>query len=119
MSVRAERPLVVTSRQLEVLRFIALSRRCPTLAEIQARFGHKSATAAYDHLKALERRGLLHKQGLQARALTITEAGYKALGFRPPTARAATLALEALDRDDKFECSRLLREMASFGEQVS
>lgn len=54
---------ILTNRQKEVLSFVAMfnkvHERPPTRAEIAAHFGFKSANAAQEHLKALEKKGFL------------------------------------------------------------
>jgi repressor LexA len=63
----------LTERQAEVLRFI--ERRIaeqgypPTLREIGEELGIRSTNGVNDHLKALERKGLLSRDGHRSRAL--------------------------------------------------
>jgi repressor LexA len=78
----------LTGRQREVLAFIrSFTTRHgvpPTVREIGARF-KVTPRAAFDHLRALERKGMLqrrHSTGRTSRALTLTEPGATA-GFRP------------------------------------
>lgn len=65
----------LTSRQQEVLDFIAEARGRsgvpPSTREIQEHFGFASQTAAMNHLRALERKGVLQRQSGKARALMI------------------------------------------------
>jgi repressor LexA len=77
----------LTGRQREVLAFIRLfSARHgvpPTVREIGDKF-RVTPRAAFDHLRALERKGMLqrrHSAGRTSRALTLTESG-TAAGFR-------------------------------------
>ena len=53
----------LTDRQNEVLAFVSAfieeNEYPPTRGEICLHFGFKSPTAAYDHLKALEKKGLV------------------------------------------------------------
>jgi len=77
----------LTGRQREVLGFIrTFSSRNgvpPTVREIGDKFG-VTPRAAFDHLRALERKGMLqrrHSAGRTSRALTLTEPGASA-GFR-------------------------------------
>ena len=76
----------LTARQQEVLNFIrTFTGRHgvpPTVREIGARF-HVTPRAAFDHLRALERKGALQRRasvGRTSRALTI--AGAPATGYR-------------------------------------
>jgi repressor LexA len=78
----------LTGRQREVLAFIrSFTTRHgvpPTVREIGERF-KVTPRAAFDHLRALERKGMLqrrHSTGRTSRALTLTEPG-AAAGFRP------------------------------------
>ncbi|MES2571279.1 MAG: transcriptional repressor LexA, partial [Verrucomicrobiota bacterium] len=65
----------LTSRQQQVLEFIkeAHSRSgvVPTTREIQEHFGFASQTAAVNHLRALERKGVIQRQAGKARAVSI------------------------------------------------
>ncbi len=79
-----------TLRQLEILGFIASSIRdrgyAPTQREMMANFGWVSTNAARDHLSLIERKGLVtttHHMGYRAlsRALVVTDAGWRALGY--------------------------------------
>jgi repressor LexA len=78
----------LTGRQREVLAFIrSFTMRHgvpPTVREIGEKF-KVTPRAAFDHLRALERKGMLqrrHSAGRTSRALTLTEPG-AAAGFRP------------------------------------
>jgi repressor LexA len=78
----------LTGRQREVLAFIrSFTTRHgvpPTVREIGEKF-RVTPRAAFDHLRALERKGMLqrrHSAGRTSRALTLTEPG-AAAGFRP------------------------------------
>lgn len=81
----------LTGRQREVLSFMrAFTARHgvpPTVREIGDKF-HVTPRAAFDHLKALERKGMLQRRagpGRTARALTLSEAaGGRAVGAGVP-----------------------------------
>lgn len=80
-----------TPRQLEVLRFIALSIRDrgypPTMREVCAAFGWTSTHGVSDHYRLLSRKGLLsgHLKGEQrARTCLPTASGWAAIGLDPP-----------------------------------
>jgi len=68
------RPLTV--RQQEVLDFIAESLTqtgiMPSTREIQEHFGFASQTAAVNHLRALEKRGVIQRSAGKARATVLT-----------------------------------------------
>ena len=65
----------LTPRQQQVLEFIASAQResgvTPSTREIQEHFGFASQTAAVNHLRALERKGVLHRHAGKARALAL------------------------------------------------
>ena len=72
--VRDEEPgSGLTDRQREVLDFITDSIRKrgypPTLREIGSHFGIRSTNGVNDHLRALEKKGFLHREDLKSRAL--------------------------------------------------
>jgi repressor LexA len=68
----------LTERQRQILAFIA--RRTeeqgypPTIREIGMEMGIRSTNGVNDHLKALERKGFLKREGLKSRALRPVEA---------------------------------------------
>jgi repressor LexA len=71
----------LTQRQREILDFI--SRRIheqgypPTIREIGEEMGIRSTNGVNDHLKALERKGFLKREGLKSRALRPVGAGFE------------------------------------------
>ena len=72
--VRDEEPSSgLTERQRNVLDFISDSIRKrgypPTLREIGSHFGIKSTNGVNDHLRALEKKGFLHREDLKSRTL--------------------------------------------------
>lgn len=72
--VREEEPAGgLTDRQRQVLDFISDSIRKrgypPTLREIGSHFGIRSTNGVNDHLRALEKKGYLHREDLKSRAL--------------------------------------------------
>jgi repressor LexA len=73
MTVRTNNKL--TARQKEVLRFIEEFQLkhgvVPSTREIQAQFGFASQTAAMNHLRALERKGVIQRQPGKARAVAM------------------------------------------------
>src|SRR6202142_4369279 len=64
---------VLTDRQREILEFItqSITERGypPTLREIGSHFGIRSTNGVNDHLRALEKKGYLHREDLKSRAL--------------------------------------------------
>jgi repressor LexA len=65
----------LTQRQREVLDFIEVTRsregHSPTLREIARHFGFRSPKAAADHVRALQRKGILSAAAGKARALRV------------------------------------------------
>ena len=66
----------LTHRQQEVLDFIAESvtqtGMVPSTREIQQHFGFASQTAAVNHLRALEKKGVIQRSAGKARAVALT-----------------------------------------------
>jgi repressor LexA len=71
--VRDDTRGVLTDRQREILDFISQSINergyPPTLREIGLHFGIRSTNGVNDHLRALEKKGHLHREDLKSRAL--------------------------------------------------
>jgi repressor LexA len=65
----------LTRRQQQVLDFLEAQQQrqgmAPSLREIARHFGFRSLTAAADHLRALQRKGVIEKPPRQARALRL------------------------------------------------
>lgn len=85
----------LTRRQVEVLATVldSLDRReiPPTIREIGDALGISSTNGINDHLKALERKGMLVRLGC-ARGLKLTQPGRQAaLAHRKRRGRAATI----------------------------
>lgn len=82
-----------TLRQIEVLRNIQASRErrgySPTLRELCEELGIRSLNGINDHLKALERKGLVTRSRTTARSLIPTGSGLRILEaaslFSPPS----------------------------------
>lgn len=77
----------VTDRQKEILGVI---HRCnetrglsPSIREIGDALGISSTNGVNDHLKALQRKGLLTRESLTARSFKLTAAGLAAIGKEP------------------------------------
>jgi repressor LexA len=96
----------MTERQEKILAFI---QRCieeqgypPTIREIGEHFGIRSTNGVNDHLKALERKGYLHRGELKSRALSVLDGGKSASqGTAAPrlVKRRELAPLESSDRD--------------------
>lgn len=67
--------MTITKRQGEVLDFIMKFKLekgyCPSTREIQEHFGFASQTAAVNHLRALERKGIIKTTSGIARSIVI------------------------------------------------
>jgi repressor LexA len=74
----------LTHRQLQVLALVADSHQRrgvpPTARELGKQLGIRSTNGVSEHLKALERKGVLRRLPRCARGLVLTEAGRRALG---------------------------------------
>lgn len=75
--------LSVSTRQLMCLRFIAgviESNGCPpTMREIGSYMDIGSTNGVNDHLKALERKGMIRRDSMKSRAIRLTDAGKRAV----------------------------------------
>lgn len=73
-----------TRRQAQVLRIIWRSiedhGRPPTVREIGAAMEIRSTNGVTDHLRALERKGLIERTDAVSRGIAMTDAGLVALG---------------------------------------
>lgn len=76
----------LTKRQHEILEFIQaqmdMEGGAPTVREIAEQFGIRSTNAVADHLKALERKGVIMRNPRSARGIQLPESG--AGGVRIP-----------------------------------
>ncbi|GAG14026.1 unnamed protein product, partial [marine sediment metagenome] len=68
---------MLTNRQQEILEFLRSEHRekgfMPSTREIQHHFGFASQTAAVSHLRALERKGVIHRLPGKARAMMLLD----------------------------------------------
>lgn len=97
----------LTKRQSEIYSFIQECQRregvVPTLKEICKQFGFKSINAAREHLRLIERKGLLHRSPGQPRAIKLT--------VRLPEVAEDTLAVPLLGRIAAGQPSLALEEI--------
>ena len=88
--VRDETRSVLTDRQRKVLDFICQSTSQrgypPTLREIGGHFGIRSTNGVNDHLRALEKKGYLHREDLKSRAL-------RPVGSLSPTTETVNISI--------------------------
>jgi repressor LexA len=113
----------LTERQKEIYDFIRhqIDTRGygPTVREIGAEFGIKSPNGVMCHLKALQRKGLISRQGFSARAIQL-------VGFRPGGGTklpllgtvAAGFPLEAQEQQEELELANLFSGSKNFALRV-
>ncbi len=109
MSVRV--PPSPTPRQRAVLNFVvrysAANGRPPTLREIGLEFGIRSTNGVKDHLIALERKGLIARDGMVSRGLRVLPAAFG----------AGTTTYELADLEAYR--ARLARELAEVDAEIA
>jgi repressor LexA len=111
----------LTTRQKEVLDFIRRQQRetgfPPSSREIQAYFGFQSQTAAMNHLRALERKGVINRTPGKARSAVDPSLRFLP-GFRPVPVLgqiAAGMPTETTETGD----TKLGVDLAAFGVQTN
>jgi len=69
----------ITPRQQQILDFIVARMRdnlpCPTIREIGAHFGIKSPNGVIAHVRSLEKKGYLVRDGFRARSFRVPSSG--------------------------------------------
>jgi DNA-binding MarR family transcriptional regulator len=120
----------LTPRQRQVYEYLrtSLAERgyAPTVREIAAHFGLRSARSVMAHLRPLERQGFVQRLHFTTRAIWLVpgeEAGEEAMRVlpRPPTVRPVGeglvvdlgTATVALGRDEALRLARALRDTAN------
>lgn len=111
-----------TDRQVLVLRFIHESVRArgfpPTMREIGQHMQIRSTNGVNDHLRALERKGMLSRTSMKSRGYRLTVKGLGAIGSVPSTAEVKDLS-ESDMRMRLCRQQRLLIEAAGLLEHVA
>jgi repressor LexA len=111
----------LTTRQREVLDFIRQQQRetglPPSSREIQAYFGFQSQTAAMNHLRALERKGVINRTPGKARSAVDPNLRFLP-GFRPVPVLGQIPAGMPSEASETSE-ARLGVDLAAFGVQGS
>lgn len=69
----------LTKKQSEIFKYLREVQRAgkpaPSILEISGYFGFRSTRSARDHLKALERKGVIHRDANKARSIRVHDAG--------------------------------------------
>src|SRR6266436_6042534 len=97
----------LTERQKEIYDFIEekIEGRGygPTVREIGLAFGIKSPNGVMCHLKALEKKGLIIREGFSARAIQLVDHRPPSVGLPFLGAVAAGSPIGAVEQDERFE----------------
>ena len=108
----------LTKRQAEILDFIQdqveLEGDAPTVREIAEQFGIKSTNAVSDHLKALERKGVIERDPRSARGIHLP--AEKAEAFRIPVLGNIAAGLPLLAEENREDWLTLGEEFSTSGE---
>src|SRR5579884_3848478 len=98
---------VLTDRQREIYDFIREKIESrgygPTVREIGLAFDIKSPNGVMCHLKALEKKGLIKREGRSARAIQLIDYRYGTSGLPFLGKVAAGVPVEAIDQADRLE----------------
>ena len=107
----------LTPRQRQVLRFIqdavAENGMPPTRAEIARALGFKSANAAEEHLRALQRKGVLELLPGASRGIQLRDSLREQLGCR--SSAVSLLASRSLPKKTSKPATRSIRSSFSLG----
>lgn len=112
----------LTERQLEIYEFIREKIETrgygPTVREIGAEFGIKSPNGVMCHLKALEKKGLIIREGFSARAIQLVD-------YHPGRSEVPLLGVvaagsptQAVAQDERLEFNELFRGPNHYALQV-
>src|SRR6516225_10257921 len=101
----------LTERQREIYDFIQEKIESrgygPTVREIGDHFEIKSPNGVMCHLKALEKKGLIKREGFQARAIQLVDHRPPSAGLPLLGAVAAGAPVEAVANDDRLDFDEL------------
>src|ERR1700692_507576 len=101
----------LTERQTEIYHFIRqkieLRGYGPTVREIGLGFGIKSPNGVMCHLKALEKKGLIIREGFSARAIQLVDHRPPAAGRPRLVAAAAGTPTQAMENQDRIDFDNL------------
>lgn len=108
----------LTKRQSEILQFIQnemeLEGEAPTVREIAEQFGIRSTNAVADHLKALERKGVIERDPRSARGIHLPDEKVEAR--RIPVLGAIAAGLPILAEENREGWITLGEEFSSSGD---
>src|SRR5438876_7291223 len=97
----------LTERQREIYDFIRTKIESrgygPTVREIGLAFDIKSPNGVMCHLKALEKKGLIKKEGRHARAIQLVEHRRPSIGLPYLGSVAAGIPIEAIDQAERLQ----------------
>src|SRR5438445_1515921 len=112
----------LTDRQREIYEFIRgkIEGRGygPTVREIGQAFDIRSPNGVMCHLKALEKKGLIIREGFSARAIQLTDHRPPSLGLPLLGSVAAGPLTEAIQNDDRLELDELFGGPDNFAMKV-
>src|SRR5581483_7420829 len=101
----------LTERQREIYEFIRdkIETRGygPTVREIGNAFEIKSPNGVMCHLKALEKKGLIIREGFSARAIQLVDHRMPSMGLPFLGAVAAGSPIEAVEQEDRLDFDQL------------
>lgn len=108
----------LTKRQSEILQFIQdqmdLEGEAPTVREIAEQFGIRSTNAVADHLKALERKGVIERDARSARGIHLPDEKVEA--SRIPVLGAIAAGLPILAEENREGWITLGEEFSNRGD---
>jgi repressor LexA len=95
----------LTQRQSEIYKYLLEIQRAgepsPSISELSGHFGFRSTRSARDHLKALERKGLIQRDANKARSIRVHETA----GVSPPAVNIPLLGSIPAGRPENREQS--------------
>jgi repressor LexA len=112
----------LTERQREIYEFIRdkIETRGygPTVREIGLGFDIKSPNGVMCHLKALEKKGLIKREGFSARAIQITDQSFRSVGLPLLGQVAAGAPTEAVEQEERLDFKDLFGAPGNYALRV-
>ena len=113
----------MTDRQREVYEFIRDKIRGrgygPTVREIGDNFGISSPNGVMCHLKALEKKGLIHREPNMSRAIQLATEPAEDRGLPLAGRIAAGVLHEAIEQDERVDFDAMFRQKNTFALKVA